>query len=331
MSENDNGHGKESGVFPSAASQELTVAALQGDGAQKIFRRALNERDERSKEHQCFLAEHPDQALAVLERDRDKLALSQKEAADALEIVLGDLPKERARELMEAHLTPQRISELVRGRGDLPSVAAYIADLPYLVRAVFEDIRSCLDLSDAGQREGTLFEEEDAGDGETSLAVEENHEPLPLEPVEDARAEDDADPMIVVPTMDGKEALAFSVLHAWATKLSDRPDFQDFLNYPCGGWTIRDCLLYALALEASPHAVPASTFDAFGMEPNQAREQLEVMLMSGRVPSLDAETVGSARAVAIRRCQGSEEEEEVEGAAAARVAAANKAGKLGDF
>ncbi len=324
MSDHDekNGNVKASGVFPNVASQAALVAALKSEDAPEMFRRALNDRDTHSRELRLFLADHPEQALAALEQDCVKLALSPKGAADALEIILGDMPPERARELMESQLTSRRRSELIQGRGDLPSVAAHIAGLPDVIRAVFEDIRTAAKGSSLA--ESFLLA---ATAGNVTYDTE-DQEKFEIEEDQGENDEEDHAP-VVVDMESATDLLAFSILYSWAWKLHDRPDFPEFLCFSCGNHTMRQYLIFAIALQEAPHEVAASTFDEFGMDPDEARAELRSMMATGSVPTIDAEAIERARALAIQRHRDLEEEPAV--ADDAREAAAEKAKKIGEF
>lgn len=87
------------------------------------------------------LHRNPERALVALAKGDDALGLSPKGSADILDEVVGGLEHAKAVEIIKQHLTTDRLSELILGRGDLPAVITEIADMSVIIQAVTAQIQ----------------------------------------------------------------------------------------------------------------------------------------------------------------------------------------------
>ncbi len=324
--------------------REMILATLESNPG-LIFRSALDPHDAQSREMQAILADNPERALAALATDSQTLGLSLKGAADALEIILGDMTEERGRELLAAHLTHHRRVELIQGRGDLPSVSSSIAEMDDVIAAMLAEIRSMDEGSSmdffaavkerevqaaAEKADASELSPEDVDDalpqGE-ELTEEEEQKP---DASDRGGEEDGEDSRHSLMDMDhGADIVTLGVLRAWALKLCDRSDYDQFLEFEIAGVTIRRHLIFAVALETRTRDVPATTFDEIGLDPDEAREELRALLDAHRIQTFDADAVERARARLIKH------HKEVEGgplfADAPVTTVEEKAGEIGEL
>ena len=305
--------------------REIVLSALGNDEeARAILYRALDASDAKSRELRRILEDHPEQVLAVLAHGNAALGLSLKGGGDVLEIALGDLAPDRARALMESYLTPKRRQELLRGRGDLPSIAADIASLDDLVATILQDIalmvretsleevgvsgiKVTASANDAIENTETVRVEDSAED--TSVADEDDvgedgsADEEPDEKVARTKDDDDGDWEFQTLTNHGMgaDALALEILSTWAMKLKDRKDYEEFLQHRIGKAEIRQLLILAIAVREGSPNVPPSAYEDLGLDPETSPEQLRVMLASKQFPSMDTYTIERARALVMQR------------------------------
>jgi hypothetical protein len=116
----------------------------------QLLRNILSNDLAKKREAIAILTQNPGNALALLGLGNDELELTPRGASDVFDEILGAVKNaEEARELMRMHLTPDRLAELVAGRGDLSSVAALVADIDTLVAAISADMVSTKDETEA--------------------------------------------------------------------------------------------------------------------------------------------------------------------------------------
>jgi hypothetical protein len=112
----------------------------------QLLRGILSEDLATKREAIAILTQSPGNALALLGFGNDELGLTARGASDVFDEVVAAIGSaQEARELMHMHLTPDRLAELVSGRGDLPSVAANVADIDTLVAAITADMVTAQD------------------------------------------------------------------------------------------------------------------------------------------------------------------------------------------
>jgi hypothetical protein len=116
----------------------------------QLLRGVLSDDPTKKREAIAILTQNPGNALALLGFGNDALGLTVRGASDVFEEVVGAIgDADEALELMRKHLTPDRLAELVVGRGDLPSAAALVADIDTLVAAINADMVAAKDEAEA--------------------------------------------------------------------------------------------------------------------------------------------------------------------------------------
>ena len=116
----------------------------------QLLRNILSNDLAKKREAIAILTQNPGNALALLGLGNDELELTPRGASDVFDEMIGAVKDaEEARELMHMHLTSDRLAELVAGRGDLPSVAALVADIDTLTAAITADMVAAQDETEA--------------------------------------------------------------------------------------------------------------------------------------------------------------------------------------
>jgi hypothetical protein len=262
------------------------------------FRTVLNRGAGRADVLAVF-AEQPSAALARL---NDTKALTDRGAADILDEVVGQVPNsERARELLEQELPPERLRTLLLARGDLPSSAAYIVSLSDLVHVVLNDLIE------------TMRDDEE-GAHVTQVALREVRlEEMSIEEIDanNERAADETEnsspssqPNIY--QMEINSPMPLYVMLNWAYKLKDREDFPEFLETQLGAYSVKQIVALALwhnsgcPLDLSEMAF--ESFDDLGINPDEA-ESILTDLLESNPPTFSRGEIEDARLGLTKRRQ----------------------------
>ncbi len=116
----------------------------------QLLRGVLSDDPDAKRAALAILTQNPGNALALLGFGNDQLGLTVRGASDVFDEVLGAIENaDQARDLMQMHLTGDRLAELVVGRGDLPSVAAQVAGIDTLIEAITADMTAAKDEAEA--------------------------------------------------------------------------------------------------------------------------------------------------------------------------------------
>lgn len=230
--------------------------------------------------------------ITALERLRHpgESGLTRMGEANVLDEVVGTFSDPAAaRRVLDANLTRERQVELIATRGDLPSSAALVVDQNVVFEALLRELT------------------EEIGEYRSALedAIEDD---IPVEPT---RVES-------------------FVIRAWALKYRDRDDWAELLLRSVGGLTVREHLVIAIWNDAgcpqvfdeppvshgeederhddeeddgAPHArLTDDQFDAVGLDPEEARETLALLIAQGRATQLSRDEVDDAKlGIAERR------------------------------
>jgi len=110
-----------------------------GDEAGQLFRQMLGGTDDERENVRALVQRHPQTALALLASGSD-LGLTIKGQGDVFDTVIGEVKDpEEARRLMHDHFTHERLIELIKARGDLPSAASDVVEADDIVAAMLAD------------------------------------------------------------------------------------------------------------------------------------------------------------------------------------------------
>jgi len=243
--------------------------------AEKHFREVLN-RGEGRADVLAVIAEQPSAALARL---NDTKALTDRGAADILDEIVGQVPDgDRARELLEQELPPERLRQLLLARGDLPSSAAYVVSLEDIVRVVLADMEELMKSEDEDGKRVRVIERESSSN---HLSLKE----VP-DPENDDQFDDEPDSKAISLDIDSPGPLY--VLLGWAHKLKDRSDYQEFLQTGLGNYTVLQCILLALwhdagcpDAESGDDQVSGMAVDELNLDVTEAREALHELFAYG--------------------------------------------------
>ena len=161
-------------------------------------------------------------ALQILKQDPEKSGLPAKQAADHLDQIIADIGEDKdARALIDAHLTPDRIVELARGRGDLPSAMKGLLTTREVIAALVGD-----------------YEENMLGEATD-------------------------------------EAMALTMVQAWALDAMDRPDYAEILiHHVTPQVTILDLLVRSLQADTDGQ-VFADELARFNLDPHISIDAIE--------------------------------------------------------
>jgi len=121
------------------------VEALKTGDMNEVGRNLFSPIAEERKAAELAVRSNPELAMQNLQNYRPgdaSVGLTLKGQADIAEFVLGNLTDEKAAEMLQSHLTPDRVTELLRARGDLPSVAANVANVEMLQAVLVEELAS---------------------------------------------------------------------------------------------------------------------------------------------------------------------------------------------
>jgi hypothetical protein len=280
-----------------------------------LLRKMISSKDaEGRKQVMDLVKAEPTVALAALQYGDDALGLTPRGSADVADEIIGVIGDDkRAREHVEQNLTSERVSELLVGRGDLPSALVHIASIPQLIEAIRQDIAPHEDRSEASilaaqmppsesvvvdtdristPASAPTVDEEDDEDSEDALATDaaergsgdeyEEEEEEVEEPVGDAALIDD--PYL--------RPGALLIFRSWAIRLRDRKDFTDILSHRVFHTrTFRTYVLLCFWFESGKPEelddVPGDMFDSISMDPEEGRDELQRILHGGELSEID--------------------------------------------
>lgn len=250
-------------------SKAIIKAALADqEKAEVHFREVLNRGEGRAN----VLAVFADQPSAALARLNDTKALTDRGAADILDEVVGQVPDaERARELMEQELPPERLRQLLLARGDLVSTAAYIVSLEDIVQVVMLDM---------------IEQMKDDEDTTHLTAREMSASEISIEEIDEAHGHYEDEGNQLGPSssydLEFNSPMPLFVILNWAHKIKDRADYPEFLDTHLGGYTAKQLIALALWSNAGcPTEVsdmPMGSFDEVGIDVDEAEELLTELL-----------------------------------------------------
>jgi len=231
----------------------------------------------------------PVSALELLRRPGES-SLTRMGEANLLDEVVGRYEDPAvAREVIDNHLTRERQIELIAARGDLPSSAALVVDQDVVFEALLRELAD-----DLGEEHPNPVE----ADLENGVVT--RHEQV--------------DPFVI---------------RAWAVKYHERDDWEELLLRSVGGLTVCEHLLVAIWNDADcpqvfdeppvaghgegedddgdeededDASLTADIFSAVGLDPEEARETLTLLIEQGRAVHLSRAQIDEAkRGIAERR------------------------------
>lgn len=264
------------------------------ENAENLFREVLR----RGCARNDILAVIADEPQAALARLNDTRALTTKGSADMLDEIVGQISdSEHARELLEQELPPARLRELLVARGDLPSSAAYVVSLEDVLQAVFSDISELMREDETDRQNVVQVIQRESSDG---WSTEESTE-----------FDDEERGSFVVVELDINSPAPLYALRAWAYKLKDRDDYEEFLSASVGGFSILQCVLLALWHDAGcPSAVDNSlnigALDDLSIDHGTAEEAMRDLFESGP-PAFSRAEIEDARLQLAKRRQAREQ------------------------
>lgn len=268
--------------------------------AGRAFKLALTGRDADQRQNVlALIRQNPEAALAVLGNADSDLGLSPRQSSDALDLIVETIGTDaHSKTLLTDYLSPERTAELLTGRGELPSSAAFVIDADALILAIVKDVTS--DTSHLLVEEAKEPEEEDVED--TSPGEEDDEEPRNVAPAyqEEAQTVEDDDSRL---TPEYRRDTA-DRLCRWAYKIKDRPDYGDICSRVIGTYSLREWILFAVATihESDVHK---STMLELGIDPQEGTTELEHLLQrveEEAIPSLTlAHATDFAAAIAATR------------------------------
>jgi len=284
--------------------------------AADLFRELLNGSQERRAIILQSVAEIKEHALALVQKD--ELGLTAKGNADVLDEVLGTVKEPaEAQKLMQQHLSPARLRELLQARGDLPSVASELAPFEDVLAAILDDVHD-----DIQRRAET-------GEDRSHMALPSH---VKLEEAEDDKddeeddAEDDEPAFLQSP-------LPLLKLFSWAVKLRDRDDYSEFLDLSVGHHRVRDLLALAVweqnGCPDQLDVVPGDEFERVGLDHEEGRALLGKMLEDDDVARFGAQEIEEARLELTRQRAALENAPQLLSPQAAKNKAADVGRKLG--
>lgn len=119
----------------------LVKASIGGQEASQVLIDAVKSDVEQRDKALMIIRLNPKEALTALSLPSKILGFSFSGAANALDAVAGEIEDPAvAQEMIEGCLRPDRRSELLSGRGDLPSTAAQVMGVDDLLAAILYDI-----------------------------------------------------------------------------------------------------------------------------------------------------------------------------------------------
>ncbi len=262
--------------------------------AEKHFREVLRRGSGRS-DILAVIADEPQAALARLNETR---ALTDKGSADMLDEIVGQIPDTaRARELLEQELPAARLHKLLAARGDLASSAAYVVSLEDILHAVFSDISELMHEDEADRQNFVQVIHRESSDGWTSE--------------ESLEFDDEEGDASAVVELDINSPAPLYALRAWAYKLKDREDYEEFLGANMGGFSLLQCILLAVwhdtgCPEIVDHCLDAHTLDELGIDHDTANEAMLELFEAGP-PSFSRAEIEDARLQIAKRRKAREE------------------------
>lgn len=270
--------------------------------AGRAFKLALSGRDAEQRESVlALIRQNPTAALAVLGNADSDLGLSPRQSSDALDLIVETVGTDsQSKSLLTDYLSAERTAELLTGRGDLPSSAAFVIDADALILAIVKDVTSDTGHPLLEKEEGAELEEGDVED--TSPGGEDDEEPRNAAPAyqEEAQTVEDDDSRL---TPEYRRDTA-DRLCRWAYKIKDRPDYGDICSRVIGTFSLREWILFAIATNHEVD-VHKSTMLELGIDPQEGTTELEHLLLrveEEATPSLTlAHATDFAAAVAASR------------------------------
>jgi hypothetical protein len=203
--------------------------------AGRAFKLALSGRDAEQRESVlALIRQNPTAALAVLGNADSDLGLSPRQSSDALDLIVETIGTDsQSKDLLTDYLSAERTAELLTGRGDLPSSAAFVIDADALILAIVKDVTSDTGHPLLEKEEGAELEEEDVED--TSPGGEDDEETRNAAPAyqEEAQTVEDDDSRL---TPEYRRDTA-DRLCRWAYKIKDRPDYGDICSRVIGTYS----------------------------------------------------------------------------------------------
>jgi hypothetical protein len=289
--------------------------------------RAATDRDSKMAALAIFRA-HPEAALAEIQRGSTEEGLTMTVFASVLEDVLGEVsdPKE-ARKKFESYIGTERRVELLKSRGDLPSVTAYIASckdlrlslLSYLadlgrhMKSEPEDDGSeDLDAEDTIEAEGSEENSDEtdvSDDAEADERLMKRGERVPAAPPPPPVRESVPKKGRTKPTAEFVSTVAHH-LRAWAMKHTDHPDYFTLIDGRIGARRIREYLLCAVWIESGrpvdTSLVHSDLLSEVRLHDEDSIAKLEEMVETHHFPSFSPELFAEAYAKLFERMQGAE-------------------------
>lgn len=133
-------------------SKELILLSLEDPLRARQLVHTLLTKDRNDADRREILAtirDFPQRALALLQNDPNALGVTPRGAADILDLVVEAVDDDdRAGALLTEHVSPERLVELLEGRGDLASSAALIAPFPLLMQAALTNLLQTVENAD---------------------------------------------------------------------------------------------------------------------------------------------------------------------------------------
>ncbi len=281
-----------------------------------LLRMMISRKDaEGRKEVMDLVKAEPTLALAALQYGDDVLGLTPRGAADVADEIIGIIGDDsKAREHVEQNLTSERVSELLQGRGDLPSALVHIATIPQLIEAIRQDIAPHVDRTEksvlaeqVSPSESVVVdndristpasaptvddEDDDEDEGVLTTDTDERGSTAEEDDDEDEEAEPPSGDVSLIDDPYLKPA-ALLIFRAWAIRLRERRDFADIIGYRVFHMrTFRTyvllCFWYESGKPEELDDVPGDMFDSIGMDPEEGRDELQRILQGGELSEID--------------------------------------------
>lgn len=142
-------------AFQNISSSDEEMRKKANQAVNEFFRDLFSPPDhEGHKQAVLTIKANPAMVVQAMQNYRptdSQFGLTLKGQADVVDLTLGCVTNEEATEMLRNHLTPDRVTELLRARGDLPSIAANVADVEMLQAVLVEELTKHKDDKDEVQ------------------------------------------------------------------------------------------------------------------------------------------------------------------------------------
>ena len=118
-----------------------------GKEAGELFRQALSGKGEIQTNALITIQENPKQAIALLQ-NYEELGLTPRGSSKVLDLIVEQFKdSDEATQLMQEHLTPESIAQIISASSDLPSSAVIVAPQDSVIQAMMADVGGSIEES----------------------------------------------------------------------------------------------------------------------------------------------------------------------------------------